>query len=129
MDERYPRSAGEGALSRAGEWRPSPAAPRVFERDLGVVAGWWLRLFRFAPGATLAIAGVEPHLLFVLDGELIHGGRRLWPGRSAVAVTDAAEGPAHSEVGCTLLVVSPAEDGRQPSCPRSQAVGRSGSGT
>lgn len=97
----------------------------MFERDLGAVVGWRLRLLRFAPGGAAAIADAGPHLLFVLEGELIHGARRLWPGQSAVAAAPAA----HSEVGCTLLVVSPAADGNHPSRPRSQAVGRSGSGT
>lgn len=84
-------------------WRPSPAAPRVHLKDLGDSGDWSLLMMRYEAGASLPL-GPGPLLLYVLEGELIRDGRRLWPGvADSVAPGAAAEG--RSEIGCVFLAL------------------------
>ena len=88
-------------------WRPSPAAPRVHLKELGASEGWSVELVRFDAGGAMTIAAAAgPYLLYVLDGELIHRGCRLWPGAACHEARDAEPGTSSSDIGCTILVVA-----------------------
>lgn len=97
--------------SRALPWRPSAAAPRVHSKDLGRAGGRRMELLRFEAGASLTIdAGGGAVFLYVLEGELLLRGRRLWPG-SAEIIGAGAAAESSSDVGCIFLRV---RDGPEP---------------
>src|SRR5262249_25493343 len=87
-------------------WRPSPAAARVYLKELGASDGWRVELVRFDAGGAMTIAEAGPYLLYVLDGELIHRGRRMWPGAACHGARDGVPRTSYSDVGCTMVVVA-----------------------
>ena len=93
----------------AAPWRPSPRAPRVYVKDLGMANGWVMQLVRYDAGGVAPIEGASAGaFVYVVHGELIYCGRRLWPGATAIVPPGAAD-DARSDSGCTLLCVHPAE--------------------
>lgn len=111
-------------------WHPSPAAAGVYVKDLAAAGGCLMQLVRYEAGAKLAIApACSPVFLHVLGGELIHCGRRLWPGSTEVVGAGAEAGDSYTDVGCTFLLVSWNDPGRTRAQSNSHATGRSGSGT
>ena len=87
-------------------WRPSPAAPRVFLKDLPASDGYQAQLVRYQAGASLKLdilAG--PTFLYILQGELIHQGHRLWPGCTQVVQPSSEVVEVRSDIGCTFLCV------------------------
>lgn len=117
MATRQQRSEANGwgidcVNARSIPWRPSPAAARVHVKDLGATGRGSIQLVRYDAGASLTLSA-EGRLafLYVLDGELVHGGVRLWPGTAASLAHGGAA--AHSDLGCTFVLVrwGAAEDG------------------
>jgi len=78
----------------------------VYLKELGASDGWRVELVRFGAGGAMTIAAAGPYLLYVLDGELIHRGRRMWPGAACHEARDAEPGTSYSDIGCTMLVVA-----------------------
>jgi hypothetical protein len=72
---------------------------------------------RYDSGGSLLIEPAGgPLLLYVLDGELIYSGRRLWRGAAESIPGSAAAAEARSDIGCTLLCVqSESPPSAQPS--------------
>jgi hypothetical protein len=102
-------AAAATANARALAWRPSPSALRIYFKQLASCAGWTMRLVRYDPGGAQPPAGRRgPRFLYVMEGELIHAGQRLWPG-AAVADPPGSAIESHSDVGCTLLELSQEE--------------------
>src|SRR5262245_42197096 len=96
------RSVNTGDLP----WRPSIFASRVFVRDIGTTDGWEMQVVRCEPGARFPIHTHErPEFLFVLEGELVQGGRRLGPGWASVAPAGSVDEDVHSETGCVFVLV------------------------
>src|SRR5262245_38822435 len=95
--------------ARGLAWRPSPSALRIYFKHLASCAGWTMKLVRYDPGGTQRLqARPGPRFLYVVEGELIHAGQRLWPG-AAVADPPSSAVESYSDVGCTLLVLSQEE--------------------
>jgi anti-sigma factor ChrR (cupin superfamily) len=87
-------------------WRPSTVAPGVFVKDIAVTDGWEMQVVRCEPGARFPVHTHErPEFLFVLEGELVQGGRRLGPGWASVAAPGSVDDNVHSETGCVLVLV------------------------
>jgi hypothetical protein len=84
-------------------WQPSPEAARVHLKSLGATAGWVMQLMRWEAGASLSL-GSGPIFLYVLEGELIRDGHRLWPGASET-LAGGAPGEARTEIGCVFLAL------------------------
>jgi len=105
---RYHRPGSLGSREADG-WRPSPAAARIYLKDLAAADGWQMQLLRCDAGGRVPLPPDErPRFIYVLDGELLHGGHRLWPGAVWVDTAGAAPVESHSDIGCTLLVFRPA---------------------
>jgi hypothetical protein len=97
------------ANARRLAWRPSPSVLRVYFKPLASCAGWTMRLLRYDPGsAQLLAVQPGPRFIYVLEGELIHAGQRLWPG-TAVADPPGSAIESHSDIGCTLVLLSQEE--------------------
>ena len=87
-------------------WRPSAVAPGVFVKDVAITAGWEMQIVRFEPGARFPVHTHEhPEFLFILEGELVQGGRRLGPGWASVASPGSVDDDVYSETGCVFVLV------------------------
>ncbi len=87
-------------------WRPSTFAGGLTVKDVAVTDGWEMQLVRFAPGARLPVHTHErPEFLFILEGELLQGGRRLGPGWASVSSAGSVDSDVHSETGCVFVLV------------------------
>ena len=87
-------------------WRPSTFAPGVFVKDIAAADGWEMQVVRFEPGARFPLHTHErPEFLFILEGELVQGGRRLGPGWASVASAGSVDEDVHSDTGCTFVLV------------------------
>ena len=87
-------------------WRPSAAAPGVLVRDIAVTDGWEMQMVRCEPGARFpAHTHPGPEFVFVLEGELVQGERRLGPGWAGVGAAGSVDADVHSEVGCIFILV------------------------
>jgi anti-sigma factor ChrR (cupin superfamily) len=107
------RSLERGALSIANTanlpWRPSASAPGVFVKDIATTDGWEMQIVRFEPGARFPLHTHErPEFLFILEGELVQGGRRLGPGWASVASTGSVDEDVHSDTGCVFVLIDQA---------------------
>ena len=87
-------------------WRPSSMAAGVFVKDIAVTDGLEMQIVRFEPGARVPIhTHQSPEFLYVLEGELIQGGRRLGPGWASVASAGTIDEDVYSETGCIFVLV------------------------
>ncbi len=87
-------------------WRPSTFAAQVFVKDLAVTDGWEMQLVRFEPGARFPLHRHErPEFIFILEGELVQGGRRLGPGWASISTAGTIDEDVHSENGCIFVLV------------------------
>jgi len=87
-------------------WRASTFAPGVFVKDVAVTDGWEMQIVRFEPGARFPVhTHAGPEFLFILEGELVQGGRRLGPGWASVAGAGSLDEDVHSETGCVFVLV------------------------
>jgi hypothetical protein len=87
-------------------WRPSAFARGVLVKDIAVTDGWEMQIVRFEPGARFPIHTHErPEFVFILEGELIQGGRRLGPGWASVASAGSVDEDVHSDTGCVFVLV------------------------
>jgi ChrR Cupin-like domain len=87
-------------------WRPSAFARGVLVKDIAVTDGWEMQIVRFEPGARFPIHTHErPEFVFILEGELIQGGRRLRPGWASVASAGSVDEDVHSDTGCVFVLV------------------------
>ena len=81
-------------------------APGVFVKDIAVTAGWEMQMVRFEPGTRFPVHAHEtPEFLFMLEGELMQGGRRLGPGWASVAAAGTIDDDVYSEAGCVFVLV------------------------
>lgn len=87
-------------------WRPSAVAHGVFVKDIATTDGWEMQLVRCEPGARFPVHTHErPEFLFVLEGELIQGGRRLGRGWASVSSAGSVDADVRSETGCLFVLV------------------------
>jgi hypothetical protein len=87
-------------------WRPSTFGTGVFVRDVATTDGWELQVVRCEPGARFPLhAHAHPEFVFVLEGELVQGGRRLGPGWASVASAGSVDEDVHSDTGCVFVLV------------------------
>ena len=94
-------------------WRPSAMAPGIFVRDIAVTDGWEMQMVRCEPGARFPAHTHEgPEFLFVLEGELVQGGRRLGPGWATVGAAGSVDDDVRSDIGCVFVLVDRAGAGR-----------------
>jgi anti-sigma factor ChrR (cupin superfamily) len=96
------KSVNTDALS----WRPSAFAAGVFVKDIATTDGWEMQIVRFEPGARFPIHAHErPEFVFILEGELVQGGRRLGPGWASVASAGSVDDDVRSDTGCVFVLV------------------------
>ena len=87
-------------------WRPSRVAAGVFVKDVAVTDGWEMQIVRFEPGTRFpAHTHQSPEFVFVLEGELVQGGRRMGPGWASVASVGSVDDEVYSETGCVFVLV------------------------
>ncbi len=87
-------------------WRPSSFAAKVHVKDLGMADGRFMQLVRYEPGARFPAHRHDgPEFIYVLEGELLHHGRRLGPGWARVAPTGTSDEEIRTETGCVFLTV------------------------
>ena len=87
-------------------WRPSTIAAGVLVKDVAVTDGLEMQIVRFEPGARFPIHTHEsPEFVFMLEGELVQGGRRLGPGWASVASAGTVDEDVYSETGCVFVLV------------------------
>jgi anti-sigma factor ChrR (cupin superfamily) len=87
-------------------WKASAFAARVFVKDVAVTDGWEMQIVRFEPGARFPLHTHErPEFIFVLEGELVQGGRRLGRGWASISTTGTVDEDVHSEKGCIFVLV------------------------
>lgn len=87
-------------------WRPSTFAAAVFVKDIATTDGWEMQVVRMEPGARFPVHTHErPEFIFVLEGELVQGGRRMGPGWASVASAGSVDEDVHSETGCVFVLV------------------------
>jgi anti-sigma factor ChrR (cupin superfamily) len=87
-------------------WRPSTFARGVFVKDIATTDGWEMQVVRCEPGARFPVHTHErPEFLFILEGELVQGGRRLGPGWASVASAGSVDEDVHSESECVFVLV------------------------
>ena len=87
-------------------WRASTIASGVFVKDIAQTDGWEMQIVRVEPGARFPTHTHErPEFLFILEGELVQGGRRLGPGWASVAGVGTVDDYVHSEIGCVFILV------------------------
>jgi anti-sigma factor ChrR (cupin superfamily) len=87
-------------------WRPSTMAPGVLVKDIAVTDGWEMQLVRFEPGTRFPVhTHASPEFLFILEGELVQGGRRMGPGWASVASAGSVDDDVHSDAGCVFVLV------------------------
>lgn len=87
-------------------WRPSTFAAQVYVKDVAVTDGWEMQIVRFEPGARFPLHTHErAEFIFVLEGELVQGGRRLGPGWASISTIGTVDENVHSEKGCVFVLV------------------------
>jgi anti-sigma factor ChrR (cupin superfamily) len=87
-------------------WRPSTFAEGVFVKDVAITGEWEMQLVRFEPGAHFPTHKHElPEFIFILEGELIQGGRHLRPGWATVSSAGSIDADVHSDTGCVFVLV------------------------
>lgn len=87
-------------------WRPSTFAAEVYVKDVAVTDGWEMQIVRFEPGARFPLHAHErAEFIFVLEGELVQGGRRLGPGWASISTIGTIDEDVHSEKGCVFVLV------------------------
>jgi anti-sigma factor ChrR (cupin superfamily) len=90
-------------------WRPSAMASGVFVKDVAVTDGWEMQIVRLEPGARLPVhTHQRPEFLFVLEGELVQGGRRMAAGWASVAGAGTVDEEVYSDTGCVFVLVDAA---------------------
>jgi ChrR Cupin-like domain len=90
-------------------WRPSAVAAGVFVKDIARTDGLEMQIVRCEPWARFPVHTHErPEFLFILEGELVQGGRRLRPGWASVASAGSVDADVHSETGCVFVLVDQA---------------------
>jgi anti-sigma factor ChrR (cupin superfamily) len=104
-------------------WRASAMAPGILVRDIAMTDGWEMQMVRCEPGTRFPVHTHEgPEFLFVLEGELIQGGRRLGPGWATVGAAGSVDADVRSDVGCVFVLVDRAVDAD----PRAQPTASGG---
>src|ERR1700753_676375 len=79
-------------------WKPSTFAAGLLVKDVAVTNGLEMQIVRLEPGARIPIHTHEcPEFIYVLEGELIIGGKRLGPGSASVASVGSVHSDVHSE--------------------------------
>lgn len=92
--------------TQALPWRPSTFTQNVYVKDVAVTDGWEMQIVRFEPGARFPLHKHErPEFIFVLEGELIQGSRRLGPGWASISTAGTIDEDVHSEEGCVFVLV------------------------
>ena len=87
-------------------WRPSKVAAGVFVKDVAVTDGWEMQLVRCEAGTRFPVhTHAGPEFLFILEAELVQGGRRLGPGWASVASAGSIDDDVYSETGCVFVLV------------------------
>jgi anti-sigma factor ChrR (cupin superfamily) len=87
-------------------WRPSAVAAGVHVKDLAASDGWQMQPVRCEPGARFPVhTHAGPEFLFILEGELVQGGRRLGPGWASVAGAGSVDDDVRSDTGCVFVLV------------------------
>ena len=87
-------------------WRPSKVAAGVFVKDIAVTDGWEMQIVWFEPGTRFPVHTHDsPEFVFVLEGELVQGGRRMGPGWASVASAGSVDEDVYSETGCVFVLV------------------------
>ncbi len=87
-------------------WKPSTFAAGLFVRDVAVANGLELQIVRLEPGARIPLHPHEcPEFIYVLEGEIILGAKRLGPGGASVASIGSVHSDIHSETGCVFVLV------------------------
>ena len=87
-------------------WLPSKFAQGVEVKNLGKANDRAMQLVRFQPGASFpAHLHTDVEFLFMLEGEVLHNGHRLYAGWSAVASSGTWDTQFLSPSGCTFLLV------------------------
>ena len=87
-------------------WRASTIAAGVLVKEVAVTDGWEMQIVRCEPGARFPVHAHEsPEFVFILEGELVQGGRRLGPGWASVASAGTIDEDVHSETGCVFVLV------------------------
>jgi anti-sigma factor ChrR (cupin superfamily) len=75
-------------------------------KDIAITDGWEMQIVRFEPGARFSVHTHEgPEFLFILEGELVQGGRRMGSGWASVAGAWTVDEDVHSETGCVFVLV------------------------
>jgi anti-sigma factor ChrR (cupin superfamily) len=78
----------------------------VFVKDVAVTDGLEMQIVRLEPDARLPLHTHEcPEFIYVLEGELIIGDRRLSDGWASVASVGSVHPDVHSETGCVFVLV------------------------
>jgi anti-sigma factor ChrR (cupin superfamily) len=96
-------------------WRPSAMAPGIFVRDIAATDGWEMQMVRCEPGARFPVHTHEgPEFLFVLEGELVQGSRRLGPGWATVGAAGSVDADVRSDTGCLFVLVDRAGEPGAP---------------
>lgn len=87
-------------------WIPSKFAQGVDVKNLGKANGRAMQLVRFQPGASFpAHLHTDVEFLFMLDGEVLQNGRKLYSGWSTVAPAGTWDTQFISPSGCTFLLI------------------------
>jgi anti-sigma factor ChrR (cupin superfamily) len=87
-------------------WRPSTMAAGVFVKDIAVTDGLEMQIVRFEPGAHFPThVHDRPEFIFILEGELVQGGKRLGPGWASVGSAGSVDDDVHSDTGCVFVLV------------------------
>jgi quercetin dioxygenase-like cupin family protein len=87
-------------------WKPSTFAAGLSVKDIAVTNGLELQIVRLEPGARIPLHTHEcPEFIYVLEGELIVGAKRLGPGSASVATVGSVHADVHSETGCVFVLV------------------------
>jgi len=85
-------------------------AAGVFVKDVAVTDGWEMQIVRCEPGARFPVhTHGGPEFLFILEGELVQGGRRLGAGWASVAAAGSVDDDVYSESGCVFVLVDRVE--------------------
>src|SRR5262245_7938347 len=95
-------------------WKASADVAGVEVKDLGAADGRAMQLVRCGAGVIFPMhRHVGPEFIYVLEGVVIHDGRRFGPGWARVAEGGTLDVDFRSETGCVFLIVydeSPPED-------------------
>jgi anti-sigma factor ChrR (cupin superfamily) len=87
-------------------WKPSTFAADVYVKDVAVTDGLEMQIVRFEPGARFPRhAHRTAEFIFILEGELVQGGRRLGPGWASISTVGTIDEDVHSEKGCVFVLV------------------------